>query len=105
MKLCFSCHAENKNSPLKLKRQVNFVGAVSLIVGTIIGSGIFISPKGVFENSGSIGLGLIVSEICCYYLFWFKTILLMYSKAFKDFGISYFYSTCFKVLCSRPCAI
>lgn len=42
-----------------LKRSVNFVEAVSIVIGGVIGSGIFLKPGIVFNNAGSMGMGIL----------------------------------------------
>ncbi|CAH1779417.1 unnamed protein product [Owenia fusiformis] len=43
-----------------LKRQLGLLSCTSYIVGGIIGTGIFVSPKGILRESGSVGLALVL---------------------------------------------
>ncbi|KAK4288900.1 hypothetical protein Pmani_038102 [Petrolisthes manimaculis] len=52
--------SNNSDSGFKLKKELGLMDGVGIIVGIIIGSGIFVSPKGVLEYSGSVGVALIV---------------------------------------------
>ncbi|XP_029449362.1 cystine/glutamate transporter isoform X1 [Rhinatrema bivittatum] len=47
-----------------LKKKVTLLRGISIIIGTIIGAGIFISPKGILQNTGSVGMSLVVWTAC-----------------------------------------
>lgn len=45
---------------IKLKRSLGVWNGIAIIIGVIVGSGIFVSPKGVLMNTGSVGASLVV---------------------------------------------
>ena len=50
----------NNDSQTKLKRELTLLDGAYMIIGIIVGSGIFVSPKGVLQYSGSVGLSCLV---------------------------------------------
>ncbi|XP_067854081.1 b(0,+)-type amino acid transporter 1 [Heptranchias perlo] len=54
----------NEQKSVALQKQVGLLSGISLIVGTMIGSGIFISPQAVLSNTGAVGPCLIVWAAC-----------------------------------------
>ncbi|XP_032357148.1 b(0,+)-type amino acid transporter 1 isoform X2 [Etheostoma spectabile] len=55
---------ESDTHKLKLKREVGIIGAVSFIAGTMMGSGIFISPQYVLSAIGSPGASFVIWTCC-----------------------------------------
>ena len=50
---------------VQFKRQIKLINGIAIVVGIIIGSGIFVSPKGVYEFSNcSLSGSLVVWGLC-----------------------------------------
>ncbi|XP_073178801.1 cystine/glutamate transporter-like isoform X2 [Lepidochelys kempii] len=53
-----------KEEAVFLRKKITLTRAIALTIGTVVGSGIFIAPKGVLKNSGNVGLSLVVWLAC-----------------------------------------
>ncbi|VDN60509.1 unnamed protein product [Dracunculus medinensis] len=56
--------SEEREGSVGLAKSLTLFNGISIIIGCIIGSGIFVSPTGVQEKAGSVGLSLIVWTAC-----------------------------------------
>ncbi|CAL8109917.1 unnamed protein product [Orchesella dallaii] len=71
-----------KDDTINLKREIGLLEAVAITVGSIIGSGIFISPKGIVQHVGSIGASLVIWVIS-------GVISLMGAFCYADLGTAF----------------
>ncbi|EDO41545.1 predicted protein [Nematostella vectensis] len=51
---------DSERGKITLKKNITMVNGIGIIAGTVIGSGIFISPTGIQKEAGSIGLALLI---------------------------------------------
>lgn len=54
----------NGTNKIQMKKQLGLLEGIAIILGIICGSGIFISPKGVITEVGSVGISLIIWVLC-----------------------------------------
>ncbi|XP_020840703.1 B(0,+)-type amino acid transporter 1 [Phascolarctos cinereus] len=54
----------NEAKTTNLQKQVGLISGICIIVGTVIGSGIFVSPKSVLSNVNAVGPCLIIWSTC-----------------------------------------
>lgn len=51
---------ESQQKTIHMKKELTLLDGIGIIIGIIIGSGIFVSPTGVIQYTGSVGMSLIV---------------------------------------------
>ncbi|XP_033115407.1 cystine/glutamate transporter-like [Anneissia japonica] len=52
------------DGPVVLKRQLGLASCISVIVGSAIGSGIFVSPKGILQEVPNVNISLVLWVVC-----------------------------------------
>ncbi|KAL5022199.1 hypothetical protein ScPMuIL_001354 [Solemya velum] len=72
-------HPGTEPEKVNLKRRLGLISGISFIVGTVIGSGIFISPKSVLMNTESVGLCMVIWVLC-------GVLALLTSLAYAELG-------------------
>lgn len=83
---------KSSNDPVYLKKELGLLEGVTMIMSIVIGSGIFVAPKGVITIVGSVGLSLVV---------WLLSgiVSLLGALSYAELGKSHFFVFSFMIMC------
>ncbi|KAK3597118.1 hypothetical protein CHS0354_021227 [Potamilus streckersoni] len=59
--------SQSGSGKIELKKEITLFHGVAIIVGIIVGSGIFVSPVGILQNVKSVGLSFVLWVVCGIY--------------------------------------
>ncbi|CAH8541165.1 unnamed protein product [Dicrocoelium dendriticum] len=54
----------NIDAPIRMKKTIGLVNSITIIIGSMVGSGIFVSPTGIVENVHSFGASIVIWIAC-----------------------------------------
>ncbi|KAF6771795.1 hypothetical protein AHF37_09881 [Paragonimus kellicotti] len=54
----------NKKAGARLEKSIGLLSSITIIVGSVIGSGIFVSPSGILQHTNSFGASIVVWILC-----------------------------------------
>ncbi|KAF5398813.1 Large neutral amino acids transporter small subunit 2 [Paragonimus heterotremus] len=54
----------NKKTGARLEKSIGLLSSITIIVGSVIGSGIFVSPSGILKYTNSFGASIVVWVLC-----------------------------------------
>ncbi|CAL8086429.1 unnamed protein product [Calicophoron daubneyi] len=54
----------NSDEGVKMKKSIGLLSSITIIVGSVIGSGIFVSPSGIIKHVHSFGASIIIWVVC-----------------------------------------
>lgn len=58
---------DSDEGKIMMKKQIHLYQGVAIIVGIIVGSGIFVSPVGILQNVRSVGMSFVLWIVCGIY--------------------------------------
>ena len=59
-----SNYSQDEKHSMRLKRELNFLHGISIVVGIVIGAGIFATPSVILKHSGSVGVSFLIWLAC-----------------------------------------
>ncbi|KAA3673559.1 uncharacterized protein DEA37_0000481 [Paragonimus westermani] len=54
----------NEKTGAKLEKSIGLLSSITIIVGSVIGSGIFVSPSGILHHTNSFGASIVIWILC-----------------------------------------